>query len=381
MDASSTTDLNYGRSRSASDARSLNHSLFAYPSTPPRHSSDLTNDPSTSFSRPGTHRSTHSSPALSPPSPPTTGRARSSTLRSIFTRNGSSSMLSSSPGAVSGSGRSPYGQGNGSTARLASASSASISSQSISAPLQHTLVSSSFVFPKSGPTASQIAFISSRESLGAYGYGDGVAQIPGYEEGSSPTSEPAPITSSSSMTVPVVGGRFRASSVSSQLSIGSSPLARTVSAPEPASPVVDDSEGSHRLPLPTDPPIPSYDELHPSPPAESPLPTSAPSPPPTMTLTLPPPLSISIPTDDSPSSTPLNSAFATPRSHSPSPGNASVAHTPKTGNPPTLPALVFYNATPTASTAPSPIIPGGAYDEERIPSGGSARREQNFSTM
>lgn len=237
-------------------------------------------------------------------------------------------------------------------------------------------VSSSFIFPKSGPTASQIAFISSRESLGAYGYGDGVAQIPGYEEGSSPASEPAPITSSS-MAVPVVGGRFRASSVSSQLSIASSPLARTVSAPEPASPTTDDSEGVHHLPLPTDPPIPSYDELHPPSPTESPSPPSPPSPPPIMTLTLPPPLSFPIPTDNSPSSTPINSAFATPRSHSPSPGNGSVAHTPKTGNPPILPALVFYNATPTASAAPSPIVPGGAYDDERIPT----RREQNFSTM
>lgn len=151
FDASS--DAHYGRSRSASDARSLAPSITTslYLShTPPRPSSGLyseegTPEGSNTPARPSGHRASNSSPGLAPVAPPPPGRARSSTLRSILTRNGSSTLLSSSPGSNS---RSPYGQGYGSssTSRLASSSSASISSQSISAPLQHTLGESRAMF-------------------------------------------------------------------------------------------------------------------------------------------------------------------------------------------------------------------------------------------
>jgi hypothetical protein len=140
MDTSSDAHSHFNRSRSASDAPSIALSLS--PSTPSRQPSDYSNEAALldgAITPPHIigHRSTHSSPSLAPPSPVAAqaGRSRSSTLRSIFTRNGSSSFLplSSSPG----SGRSPYGQGD---ASVASASSVSIrSTASIGAPLPHTL--------------------------------------------------------------------------------------------------------------------------------------------------------------------------------------------------------------------------------------------------
>lgn len=131
---------------------------------------------SSSFRGHRASRSTPGTPSMLAPPSPTIGRNRASTLRSIFNRNGSSSSLV--PGV---SGRSPYGQfgsaASRSTTRMASASSSSIASLSISSPLPHTLVSSAFVFPKAGLTPEQVSFISSRESLGAYGYGAG-AELP-----------------------------------------------------------------------------------------------------------------------------------------------------------------------------------------------------------
>lgn len=84
------------------------------------------------------HRSSASTPnALAPP-PPAATRSRSSTLRSLFVRNGSN--LSLSPGAGGPTGRSPYGQtgASGSNIRLANASSTSVSSMSIGAPIAHS---------------------------------------------------------------------------------------------------------------------------------------------------------------------------------------------------------------------------------------------------
>ncbi|SGZ27004.1 BQ5605_C025g10022 [Microbotryum silenes-dioicae] len=215
-----TVPLVGGRTRSGSDAPSITLSLFEpgfgspleYVSTRGSASvstSDLMRGPAppplpgavaSTSARPIVHRSTQSSPSAtpllnSPHSPfstsPVSTRARSSTLRSLFRgRNASSSNLSGTPRGNSSIsvGRSPYGQGPGFSSsppstRAASGSTTSIrSTLSISAPLQHTLVSSSFVFPKSGPTASQIAFISSREALGAYGYGRGAESAPSIDD-------------------------------------------------------------------------------------------------------------------------------------------------------------------------------------------------------
>ncbi|BGP25378.1 hypothetical protein JCM10295v2_004302 [Rhodotorula toruloides] len=127
-----------------------------------------------------THRSSRSSPinTLTPPSPASSvrnvGRPRASTLQRLLGSggsNGSTASLVSGGGA----GGSPYGVGDGATGRAASSSTVSVRTQEISAPLPGSFVHSSFIFPRSGPTPQQVAFISSRESLGAYGYGTGVA--------------------------------------------------------------------------------------------------------------------------------------------------------------------------------------------------------------
>lgn len=93
---------------------------------------------SSSFRGHRASRSTPGTPSMLAPPSPTIGRNRASTLRSIFNRNGSSSSLI--PGT---SGRSPYGQfgsaASRSTTRMASASTSSIASLSISSPLPHTL--------------------------------------------------------------------------------------------------------------------------------------------------------------------------------------------------------------------------------------------------
>jgi hypothetical protein len=60
-------------------------------------------------------------------------------------------------------------------------------------------VHSSFIYPRAGPTPQQVAFISSRESLGAYGYGAGV----GSDYASPPTFLAA--TSSTSLALPTSG--------------------------------------------------------------------------------------------------------------------------------------------------------------------------------
>lgn len=182
------------------------------PSPPPPLSLTRSARPSGYFA---THRSSRSSPinTLNPPSPASSirnlhqNRPRASTLQRLLgsnaNANASSSSLASASGAGAGAGTSPYGEGG--VARLASQSTVSVRTKEISPPLPGSFgecpprrvafspglevrreaadtytragstVHSSFVFPRSGPTPQQVAFISSRESLGAYGYGTGVA--------------------------------------------------------------------------------------------------------------------------------------------------------------------------------------------------------------
>lgn len=111
-------------------------------------------------------------------------------------------------------------------------------------------VHSSFIFPKTGPTPQQVAFLSSRESLGAYGYGPGVAPPPpipssrvegsandasppafGYEPGQ-PAGLAAPVLpNGSGGSAGQARGRTRSGSAASAASLGGSPLARVVTLP------------------------------------------------------------------------------------------------------------------------------------------------------
>ncbi|GAA5890560.1 hypothetical protein JCM8208_004915 [Rhodotorula glutinis] len=224
------------------------------PSSPPSSSLLSSSVPGTSTppsSRPSyfSHRSSRSSPinALAPPSPPPTlGRPRASTLQRLMgsSANSSSSSLVLPPGpggAGSGAGRSPYG----SLGSRASSSTMSIRDQGISAPLPNSFVHSSFVYPKGGPTPQQVAFLSSRESLGAYGYGPGVAlpppssaahrdaqgemeHPPAFEPGL-PAGLAAPVAAGQGQGG--VRGRARSGSAASATSTGS-PLVRVVTLPQ-----------------------------------------------------------------------------------------------------------------------------------------------------
>ncbi|GAA5963983.1 hypothetical protein JCM21900_005856 [Sporobolomyces salmonicolor] len=384
-----------GRPRSASDSGMLGSSrLTTYPSASNSSSPFASrsgfidvpiNDPSPSFDPPGSgHRATRSSPVnrLTPPSSPprpAIGRPRASTLQRVLGRStGASSSSGFLPLGVTG--RSPYGQtgGGASTSmhRLATSSSASINSANISSPLPNSFVHSSFVFPRSGPTPQQIAFISSRESLGAYGYGSGVAEPP--------AEPPAFSLSSLSPTPdrPAVQGRGRsASSVSQASRMSSSPLAR----PETPSP-----PPSVRTSTPPRPPSrqaeePSVEELLPTlPPSsdgDSMLPSSPPSP-------------LAPATSSPPQLSALSLSLSTPGSNPPAhdfPSSRSVpSPSPKRiGTSPPPPAIVTLPATPVASAAPSPLFPLAMADEQaKIPAAlpaqataARARRSLNISTI
>ncbi|GAA5977920.1 hypothetical protein JCM11641_004331 [Rhodosporidiobolus odoratus] len=329
------------------------------------------------------HRATHSTPinSLSPPSPshsPTNslgfGRARSSTLQRVLgsgSRNASNASLT--PGEA-GAGRSPYGQfggpASGSTAQLASGSNVSLAQslrgRDISAPLPNSFVHSSFIYPRSGPTPQQVAFISSREALGAYGYGSGVAEPP---FASPPTFHAA--TSSVSLALPPGGterpqGRGRSGSNASRMS-NSSPLARVDSRTPPPSPPrrvaplvmqrgpsppppppldVQDEEDEPKIISP--PPVPAAASLaspprnssHPSPPRPARL-SDAPSL--TLDLDLPnlPRFSTPTPSPATPAAIPVSSLFARRASNAASPP----------------PQIITLAPTPTASAAPSPLLP------------------------
>lgn len=201
-------------------------------------------------------------------------------------------------------------------------------------------VHSQFVFPKNGLTPSQIAFISSRESLGAYGYGPGSEPLP-YDETvrtsldlSSPSSSPTNNPNNLSPTgIPTRGRRSSSvTSVRSPLGPGgsSSPSSPTVPPPVPAQPF-----------LPPDSPPPEY------PPSTSfPFAPSIPTPPPLSpirTANLFPPAS--------------SSMTRTPSSSSATSSSSRRGARNSTGGPPQLPAIEFLSATPTSSAAPSPVLP------------------------
>ncbi|KAM0748567.1 hypothetical protein T439DRAFT_316439 [Meredithblackwellia eburnea MCA 4105] len=287
--------------------------------------------------------------SVTPPRPSQT-RSRASTLRSIFARNGSSTFLSADAGITAG--RSPYGQTGGSgnasrsTARLASGSSVSLAS--ISAPLQHTLVTSSFVPPKAGLSPQQMSFISSRESLGAFGFGPG-AEPPGFDDGEGATmrrdrsrSEPPP--------PPLLAARGRSTSVSSaQYSATSpSPLRRLSAASPPPSP----GSLSPRSPNQQEGNISSASSLRMST-TQSDLDEISTDP--TLklsdtTVTQPP-----VPSDTYP---PLPASPAA--SHQSSPSLSTSSPTEPSAPTPKLPQLQLLQATPSNSAAPSPIIPDSA---------------------
>ncbi|KDQ13779.1 hypothetical protein BOTBODRAFT_175210 [Botryobasidium botryosum FD-172 SS1] len=86
--------------------------------------------------------------------------ATSSNLLARARSRHSSTIDLSLPGAPGTSGM-PNAQQN--------ASQISLGGLSISAPLTHTLLRTEFAYPKNGPTPEQLAFVSSRESLGRFG--------------------------------------------------------------------------------------------------------------------------------------------------------------------------------------------------------------------
>lgn len=156
-------------------SRSSTVNSIGYSSVPSLHpplygnGGDITRIPSAGSSRPTSalsasrprHMSTHSSPLNIPSSSsltttstsasarPTQGRNRASTFRSIFTRPGEEGSMAVRVGGGSGRvGVSPYGQGGQAGAR----SSASVAGLSISAPLQHTLGTWSFLPPSYLPS-------------------------------------------------------------------------------------------------------------------------------------------------------------------------------------------------------------------------------------
>ncbi|GAA5884625.1 hypothetical protein JCM3774_002028 [Rhodotorula dairenensis] len=177
------------------------------------------------------------------------GRPRASTLQKLMSSSAGRSDASlappngSEPLASAGrSGQSPYGF----LGTRASASQVSVGGRSISAPLANSFVHSSFVFPKTGPTPEQVAFISSRQAIGAYGYGAGASPPPPL--GITLSSQqgegvPPPSTTTITESTPVMNqrqglvapipirGRVRSGSEASRMSAGGSPLARTVQLP------------------------------------------------------------------------------------------------------------------------------------------------------
>ncbi|GAA5836596.1 hypothetical protein JCM11251_002672 [Rhodosporidiobolus azoricus] len=359
-----------------------------------------------SSNSPYTHRPYYSSPinTLAPPlsSSPSNGiglgRPRSSTLQRMFasSRNASNVSLSAAFADPASAGRSPYGQfggggASGSTARLASASSSSITTRDISAPLPNSFVHSSFIFPRSGPTAAQVAFISSRESLGAYGYGAGVAQEAPFAH--PPTFEAATSTLSLALPTGAVGsseggsgsrpgavpvqGRGRSASSASRMSdLRSSPLARvetSTPSPPPSPPL------AALLPEPSTRRRPDkaaeQEEIKMVAPASSTAATTHATTGhhrPSLSLDLPLlstlpslPSFASSPTDASPPPTPSPAPTAPQtlldrrRRRS---STASTASTDDAQPPRPPPQIGILAPTPTASAAPSPLLPNeGSY--------------------
>ncbi|GAA5988085.1 hypothetical protein JCM10908_002057 [Rhodotorula pacifica] len=307
-----------------------------------------------------THRSSRSSPVIAPnlsstppllPNSASTGslgggRPRASTLQKLMSSSAGTSNTSLAPPvgfdpALSGGGASPYG----SLGTRASASQVSVGGRSISAPLANSFVHSSFVFPKTGPTPEQVAFISSRQAIGAYGYGAGASPPPplnlSLSTDENELAPPPPLLAASTTTsdreglvAPIpIRGRGRSGSEASQMSAGGSPLARTVQLVEPAA--------SSRMGFGIDTAMANRLELDQAAEPDSPPPPLTPPP------TLPP-----LPTLDSITaglSFSLEEGSAVPSALVAAAEVSSLrSHRP--------PAITTSAPTPTASAAPSPAL-------------------------
>lgn len=325
--------------------------LIELPPRPPSPPEEMTGSPASASSRSLSfrpsyfaHRSTRSSPGMTPPTsspviPSSTSmgslggsRPRASTLQKLMSRSAgaSSTSLALPPGAEAaepGSGRSPYG----SMGSRASSSQVSLGGRSISAPLANSFVHSSFVFPKTGPTPEQVAFISSREAIGAYGYGAGASPPPPLHITLSgqDTHADIPAAADSLSAPPAIQGRARSGSSTSVTSAGGSPLAREVLLPEgraDAASSVDMADG-------IDLTLPELDEPDSPPPPLTPPPVLPPLP----TLEAIADLSLTAETEENP----FDRAMLAIGS-----GGLQRANRP--------PAITTSGPTPTASAAPSP---------------------------
>jgi len=196
------------------------------------------------------------------------------------------------------------------------------------------------VFPKNGPTKEQISFISSRENLGAYGYGQGAVQPPLFDRQNSDESDDSDLAPPEpgflSTPVPAQTRGRRSSSVSTQ----PSPLARAVAPSTPSSPT-----------LTIDPTAPARQLEEPQ------LVTTPSSPPPGF------------------SSAPPSRATSVRNSH-----QLNV-----------LPTFEVSHPTPIVSCPPSPAVPaaemlgrdelGGSDQPDGRAASVSARRAHNFSAI
>ncbi|KAI5477597.1 hypothetical protein MNV49_006083 [Pseudohyphozyma bogoriensis] len=220
-------------------------------------------------------------------------------------------------------------------------------------------VSSNFQFPKAGLTPSQIAFISSRESLGAFGYGPGV-EPPSWERSSSDllassiSSAPEPSTSTS-LATPAILGRARGASTSS---ISGSPLSRpptTLPTTEADLEVEAEPSAVERTCISTHPP-PSG----------------------------PPPLSVdttNLPTSSSILAADESFSPREPVPSSPAPTYHSAAPTPVVRQTPHLPAIALLSATPTHSSHPSPVVDEGEARFSHNSYFGGERRMRDLSSQ
>ncbi|GAA6005644.1 uncharacterized protein JCM10292_006724 [Rhodotorula paludigena] len=320
----------------------------ARPPSPPALSASPLTPPSLSPRRASyfAHRSSRSSPSNTFGTPPPSSalssslpasRPRAGTLQRLL---GSSENASTASLVPPGAGGSPYGAALGARA---SSSGLSVREQGISAPVPNSFVHSSFVFPKSGPTPQQVAFLSSRESLGAYGYGPGVA----------PPAPPPPSFLGTEGPPPALGGRARSGSSASARS-GTSPLAREVgsSSPPPAA--------SLPVPVPVTVPSPPYSATPDLATAPAPAPAEEepdPARPPVLPALSLPSAPLTLSPLATPSSTPPPSLepSAAPR---PVPLHLARARDPSADSPPVpTPEIVTLAPTPTQSRAPSPRLP------------------------
>ena len=216
------------------------------------------------------------------------------------------------------------------------------------------------MFPKTGPTPEQVAFISSRQAIGAYGYGAGASPPPALnialsnhpqhqrEREDEPaataftTDEGADRQQGLIAPVPVRAGRGRSGSEASRMSAGGSPLARTVQLPELDLPV-------HRDELETDAADASDADAAAAANLAEPAEEDASSSldPATLAPTLPP-----LPTLDSITSG-LSFSLADDEDGGDEPAALGAANSLHPRQPP---AITTSAPTPTASAFPSPVV-------------------------